>query len=125
MATRRPLAWRLIGAVDWRKMAADSSRGDSDDYAIALLLQQEIDGEYVSSMNEPSQQTATFGGVSPGGRVTLPSSLGPMCVVDPRWEVADPTPNLHELFIQFDSIFFNGALNNRGVEVRWSPRMTL
>lgn len=102
-------------------MSAGSSAGDSDDYAIALLLQQEIDGEYVSPMKAPSQGAATFG----GGRVTLPSSLGPMCVADPRWEVADPTPNVHELFIQFDSIFFNGALNNRGVEVRWSPRMTL
>lgn len=106
-------------------MAADSTTGDSDDYAIALLLQQEFDDEYVSPVNASSHVTSTVGAASPGGRVTVPSSEGPLGVVDPRWEVVDPNPNVHELFIQFDNIFFNGSLNNRGVEVRWSPRMTL
>lgn len=103
-------------------MAADDQ---SDDYALALLLQQEFDDECVSPEKGSSKGPATFGVVSPSGKVTIPSSEGPMSVVDPRWEVTDPTPNVHELFVQFDSIFFNGALNSRGVEVRWSPRMTL
>jgi hypothetical protein len=44
-------------------------------------------------------------------------------IVDPSWEYIDPTPDIHALFIQFDNRFFGGKL--RGVEVRWSPRMTL
>jgi hypothetical protein len=44
-------------------------------------------------------------------------------IVDPSWEYVDPTPDIHALFIQFDSRFFWGKLKT--VEVRWSPRMTL
>ena len=104
-------------------MAAEN---DADgDYAIALLLQQEFDNEQVSPRKLSSHGTVSFGIVSPGGRVMVPTSQGPTNVVHPRLEVTDPNPDVHELFLQFDGIFFNGALNNRGVEVRWSPRMTM
>jgi hypothetical protein len=44
-------------------------------------------------------------------------------LVDPNWELIDPTPDIHALFIAFDAQYFDGALI--GCEVRWSPRMTL
>ncbi|XP_067876324.1 DNA-dependent metalloprotease SPRTN isoform X2 [Heterodontus francisci] len=55
-----------------------------------------------------------------------PRSAGqqaPLSVVDGEWELIDPNPNLHDLFLQFNDVYFWGRL--AGVEVRWSPRMTL
>ncbi|XP_078069474.1 DNA-dependent metalloprotease SPRTN [Mustelus asterias] len=47
----------------------------------------------------------------------------PASVVDEEWELIDPNPDLHSLFLQFNELYFWGRL--AGVEVRWSPRMTL
>lgn len=44
-------------------------------------------------------------------------------LIDPTWELIDPTPDIHTLFLTFNDQFFWGRL--AGVEVRWSPRMTL
>ncbi|KAM3175076.1 hypothetical protein ACTXT7_009260 [Hymenolepis weldensis] len=44
-------------------------------------------------------------------------------LVDPMWETIDPTPDIHQLFTNFDAQFFGGKL--KSVEVRWSKRMTL
>lgn len=46
-------------------------------------------------------------------------------VVDDAWELSDPTPNIHNLFMEFDSLFFWGKLAASGVAVSWSGRMTL
>ncbi|ULT89242.1 hypothetical protein L3Y34_008014 [Caenorhabditis briggsae] len=42
-------------------------------------------------------------------------------LVDPSYELIDPCPDIHALFIQFDNRFFGGAL--ACCEVKWSPRM--
>uniref|UniRef100_A0A3B4ECM6 DNA-dependent metalloprotease SPRTN n=1 Tax=Pygocentrus nattereri TaxID=42514 RepID=A0A3B4ECM6_PYGNA len=47
----------------------------------------------------------------------------PMSIVDERWEMLDPSPDVRAMFLQFNDMFFWGKLS--GVEVRWSPRMTL
>ena len=47
----------------------------------------------------------------------------PLSIVDDSWELIDPVPNVHDLFLQFNDAYFDGQL--AGVEVRWSPRMTL
>lgn len=39
-----------------------------------------------------------------------------MSVVDPRWELTDPNPNIHELFLTYDRIFFYNTLQH--IEVR-------
>ncbi|XP_053311922.1 DNA-dependent metalloprotease SPRTN-like [Spea bombifrons] len=44
-------------------------------------------------------------------------------VVDPAWEVLDPNPNLQELFMSFNRMFFKGKL--MWVDVKWSRKMTL
>lgn len=44
-------------------------------------------------------------------------------LVDPSWELIDPNPDIHTLFLTFNNQFFWGRLS--GIEVRWSPRMTL
>ncbi|XP_029165208.1 sprT-like domain-containing protein Spartan isoform X2 [Nylanderia fulva] len=43
-------------------------------------------------------------------------------VVDNRLEYIDPTPSIHDLFVQFDARFFWNILTS--VEVKWSNRMT-
>ncbi|CAA98538.1 DNA-dependent metalloprotease dvc-1 [Caenorhabditis elegans] len=42
-------------------------------------------------------------------------------LVDPSFELSDPCPDIHALFIQFDARFFGGSL--ACCEVKWSPRM--
>ncbi|XP_047493042.1 DNA-dependent metalloprotease SPRTN-like [Penaeus chinensis] len=44
-------------------------------------------------------------------------------LIDHSWELIDPNPDLHTLFLTFDKQFFWGRLYQ--VEVKWSPRMTL
>ncbi|XP_049763995.1 DNA-dependent metalloprotease SPRTN-like [Schistocerca cancellata] len=46
----------------------------------------------------------------------------PVTLIDPSFEYIDPTPDVHAMFLQFNSRFFWGKLY--AVEVRWSPRMT-
>ncbi|NWY49685.1 SPRTN protein, partial [Chionis minor] len=52
-----------------------------------------------------------------------PSPLRPLSVVDEAWELLDPSPDVHGLFVQFNETLFWGRL--AAVEVSWSPRMTL
>lgn len=47
----------------------------------------------------------------------------PLSLVDPSWEMLDPNPNIFDLFLTFNHQFFWERL--LGVEVKWSPRMTL
>ncbi|NWV66221.1 SPRTN protein, partial [Malurus elegans] len=50
------------------------------------------------------------------------SSLRPLSVVDEAWELLDPSPDVHALFVQFNQTLFWGKLE--AVTVSWSPRMT-
>ena len=48
-----------------------------------------------------------------------------MSIVEENLEMLDPTPNIHQLFLEFDGKFFGGTLAANGrVAVEWSPRMT-
>lgn len=75
-----------------------------DDLAFALFLQKQFNSE---DNDVPSQKPSN-----------VPTSL-----VDPSWEFIDPNPDIRQLFLQFNQEYFDGLLG--GVEVRWSPRMTL
>ncbi|NXA58158.1 SPRTN protein, partial [Mohoua ochrocephala] len=50
------------------------------------------------------------------------SSLRPLSVVDEAWELLDPSPDVHALFVHFNQTLFWGKLE--AVTVSWSPRMT-
>lgn len=43
-------------------------------------------------------------------------------LIDPSWEIIDPTPDIHILFMEFDKQFFWNKL--QAVCVDWSKRMT-
>lgn len=81
------------------------------DYAMALSLQE----QFAQEQNRGHTESHT----------DLEMRYDPKLIVDERWELLDPHPNVHDLFVQFDAMFFERKLVNAGVEVRWSPRMTL
>uniref|UniRef100_A0A8C5CZD6 DNA-dependent metalloprotease SPRTN n=1 Tax=Gadus morhua TaxID=8049 RepID=A0A8C5CZD6_GADMO len=55
--------------------------------------------------------------------VALQLQEQPMSIVDESWEILDPSPDVRAMFLEFNAMFFEGKLS--GVEVKWSPRMTL
>ena len=76
-----------------------------DDYQLALQLQMEL-----------NETESNYGGLSNNNKVG-------MSLVDNKWELLDPNPDARALFLEFNATYFCGRLS--GVEVRWSPRMTL
>ncbi|XP_014851729.1 PREDICTED: sprT-like domain-containing protein Spartan [Poecilia mexicana] len=109
------------------------------DFLLAIQLQEQFDTEYQTSQIPPDcfledgfghsnkkQKVESHGGGS--GAVTRwkpPTAQPerPLSIVDESWEMLDPNPDLRSMFLEFNDMFFWGKLN--GVEVKWSPRMTL
>ncbi|KAM9316731.1 DNA-dependent metalloprotease SPRTN [Gastrophryne carolinensis] len=86
-----------------------------DDLLLAIRLQEEYDREGAQGTWRSPQKNRE----APASA----SSTREMSVVDPAWELLDPSPDIRALFLQFNDMFFWGKLS--GVEVKWSPRMTL
>ena len=84
---------------------------EDSDLKYALSLQHEFDRE-----DYKAKPIGSFG--VPSSKLSVPLS-----VVDESWELIDPIPDVRQLFLQFNDVYFNGRLAS--VEVRWSPRMTL
>ena len=76
------------------------------DLALALSLQDEFsvldNGKWTSSSEKRKRPTS---------------------IVDDCWETIDPTPDIRDLFLQFNDLYFQGELSC--CEVKWAPRMTL
>ncbi|GFS57221.1 sprT-like domain-containing protein Spartan [Trichonephila clavipes] len=81
------------------------------DFAFALSLQEEF--------NKDSQETVKQFDASHSSK----SKSKPASLIDDEWELVDPNPDIHALFLEFNAQFFYGKLE--AVEVKWSPRMTL
>ncbi|KAG7263194.1 hypothetical protein CRUP_020498 [Coryphaenoides rupestris] len=110
-----------------------------DDFMIALQLQEQFDNEYESSLLSPTTfgdddveqsskrrrvESGGGGGVPTGSSQTSSALVArPMSIVDESWEIMDPSPDVRAMFLEFNDILFWGKLS--GVEVKWSPRMTL
>lgn len=109
-----------------------------DDFLLAIQLQEQFDNEYETSLfasndfggNEfcqisKKQRMEIVGGgsdVVPWRKPTVQFER-PLSIVDKSWEMLDPSPDVRAMFLQFNDMFFWGKLS--GVEVKWSPRMTL
>lgn len=104
-----------------------------EDYLLAIQLQEQFDFE-------ASQTTQSHDGDGSGqsnkkrklesdNRAVIPYTRPPvhperpMSIVDESWETLDPSPDARAMFLEFNDMFFWGKLS--GVEVKWSPRMTL
>ena len=85
------------------------------DFAYALSLQEELDQE--QKKGESSHFKSAISSTS------SMKNAAPVSVVDESWELIDPIPDIRQLFLQFNDVYFKGLLGS--VEVKWSPRMTL
>ena len=88
---------------------------DQLDLAIALSLQERFNEE----------ATSERGNLAKIQREWDDTKVDPRSIVDSQLELTDPNPNIHQLFVQYDAMFFWKKLVSSGVAVRWSPRMTL
>ncbi|KAF7661590.1 hypothetical protein LDENG_00257720 [Lucifuga dentata] len=109
-----------------------------EDFLLALQLQEQFDNEYETSLfssngfednifeqsNKKRKVEVTGSGsdVVPSWKPTVQPER-PMSIVDESWEMLDPNPDVRAMFLEFNDMFFWGKLS--GVEVKWSPRMTL
>ncbi|XP_033847146.1 DNA-dependent metalloprotease SPRTN [Periophthalmus magnuspinnatus] len=108
------------------------------DLLLAIELQEQFDNEYQTSLfpfdgceNNPFEQSSkkrkveTAGGGSDVVPYWKPKAQPerPLSIVDESWETLDPNPDVRSMFLEFNDMFFWGKLS--GVEVKWSPRMTL
>ncbi|RZC36129.1 SprT-like domain containing protein [Asbolus verrucosus] len=107
------------------------------DYQMALLLQHRFEQEYKASRNEQksdyelarllqeqyeqeeASERPSTSLVYDCPKKQLNSSKS---LTDPSWELADPTPDIHTLFLAFNQRFFWNKL--LAVCVSWSKRMT-
>ncbi|XP_012935232.1 sprT-like domain-containing protein Spartan [Aplysia californica] len=98
-----------------------------DDFDFAKRLQEEYDREAAAHLdsNEITSDinTRDHNGDKKIAISSRPLDLNGMSPVDPSLEISDPNPDIRELFLQFNEQFFWGRLS--GIEVKWSPRMTL
>lgn len=104
------------------------------DFLLAIRLQEQFDKEYETSrlpsdglhgdslVQSNKKRKVESLDVS---RWTSPTvnPERPLSIVDESWETLDPNPDVRTMFLQFNDMFFWGKLC--GVEVKWSPRMTL
>lgn len=110
-----------------------------DDFLLAIQLQEQFDNEYETALvssngfddnsfgqsSKKRKVEVTGGGSSdvvPYWKPTVQPER-PLSIVDESWEMLDPSPDVRAMFLEFNDMFFYGKLS--GVEVKWSPRMTL
>ena len=104
------------------------------DLELARALQAEYDRESAQEIDSASEEIlfdpTSFSTPGPSGGANFISPGRPvvsadetLSIVDPRWEMLDPSPDVRAMFMEFNQKYFWSRL--AGVEVRWSPRMTL
>lgn len=105
-----------------------------EDFLLAVQLQEQFNHEYESSLvstlhfkegefgNNSKKRKVDLAGGDSGGKPTSGVER-PLSIVDESWEMLDPSPDVRAMFLEFNDMFFWGKLS--GVEVKWSPRMTL
>ena len=92
-----------------------------DDYALALQLQEQFDCE-LSELSGYNDRSLFKDSDSSVKTIEFAESMKQSSLVDEKWELLDPNPDIRAMFLEFNDEFFWGKL--AGVEVRWSPRMT-
>ncbi|KAL7388073.1 hypothetical protein ABVT39_006647 [Epinephelus coioides] len=108
-----------------------------EDLLLAIQLQEQFNNEYETSLlsngfedngfqqSSKKRKVEVAGGGSDVVPYWKPTARPerPLSIVDESWETLDPNPDVRAMFLEFNDTFFWGKLS--GVEVRWSPRMTL
>ncbi|XP_016392672.1 sprT-like domain-containing protein Spartan [Sinocyclocheilus rhinocerous] len=98
---------------------------EDEDFLLALRLQEQFDQETATDEDYPSSKKRKIDSSDLMDVISSsqPSPERPLSIVDASWEMLDPNPDARAMFLQFNDKFFWGKLS--GVEVKWSPRMTL
>ncbi|XP_062857896.1 DNA-dependent metalloprotease SPRTN isoform X2 [Trichomycterus rosablanca] len=104
---------------------------EDKDFLLALQLQEQFDNEVLahtwSDDNSDSYPLSKKRRVESDWDVVEYSQPvqpeRPLSIVDESWETLDPSPDIRATFLEFNDMLFWGKLS--GVEVKWSPRMTL
>ncbi|KAA0708921.1 SprT-like domain-containing protein [Triplophysa tibetana] len=102
---------------------------EDEDFLLALSLQEEFNQEASGTLRNdddyPSSKKRKIDSSNVLDVVPFSQSRPerPLSIVDESWETLDPNPDVRAMFLQFNDMFFWGKLC--GVEVKWSPRMTL
>ena len=97
-----------------------------DDLELAKALQAEYDREAAQELDKDDDvlfDPTSFSTSPVINKALHVSGTESMSIVDQRWELLDPNPDARAMFLEFNERYFRGKL--AGVEVRWSPRMTL
>lgn len=99
-----------------------------EDFLLAVQLQEQFDYEASSSVwgDDNNYEQSNKKRKLEVNSVIVPYSAPlerPLSIVDESWEMLDPSPDVRAMFLDFNDKFFWGKLG--GVEVKWSPRMTL
>ncbi|XP_048841614.1 DNA-dependent metalloprotease SPRTN [Brienomyrus brachyistius] len=99
-----------------------------EDFLLAVQLQEQFDYEASSSVwgDDINYEQSNKKRKLEVNSAIVPYSAPPekpLSVVDESWEMLDPSPDVRAMFLDFNDKFFWGKLG--GVEVKWSPRMTL
>ena len=99
--------------------------GDQDgfDLAVARSLQDKYDKEVFS--HHQKDPTLSLPVPHTKSKTTHSERKSDMSIVSREMELQDPNPDIHQLFVEFDAMFFWGKLVAGGVAVSWSDRMTL
>jgi hypothetical protein len=85
--------------IEQEKNSDKKLNSDEDEsYLLALKLHEELNGSSFEFNNKQFK------------------------IIDERWELIDPTPDVYKLFNQFNFEFFSEKLSS--VFVEWSKRMT-
>ncbi|XP_044767020.1 DNA-dependent metalloprotease SPRTN [Coccinella septempunctata] len=105
------LARRLQEQFQKELLSKNSSRNETSDFLLARSLQEQF--KNVQSPNT-SYGDLVYDKKSQNRESTR-------SLIDPSWEVIDPTPDIHVLFMAFNNKFFWGKLDS--VCVSWSKRM--
>lgn len=96
---------------------------EDQDFLLALRLQKEWEEQDKVAAEAAAVAAAAAGAVAKRPDVSPPrSSPRALSVVDEAWELLDPSPDVHALFVHFNQTLFWGKLE--AVTVSWSPRMT-
>ncbi|TRY81311.1 hypothetical protein DNTS_005239 [Danionella cerebrum] len=94
---------------------------EDEDFLLALRLQEQFDQQASREDDCPSNKKRRLDPLC--FETDQPTPKRPLSVVDESWETLDPNPDVRAMFLEFNEHFFWGKLS--GVEVKWSPRMTL
>lgn len=95
------------------------------DFILALQIQMQADEEDERKETKKDVKIIDDFDIKPTNKdvISQPSPRTSSSISDPDWELIDPCPDVHSMFIEFDRKYFWSRLGSCRLE--WSKRMTI